>query len=189
APSDVRAWVQILARYRQPNHFRSTLEIAITLGPYVLCWSLAWVAYHFGFWWLSLLITVPTAGFLVRLFMIQHDCGHGSFFRHRLANDWLGRAIGVLTLTPYDFWRRDHAIHHATSGNLERRGIGDINTLTVGEYTAMSTWRRLRYRLYRHPLVMFGVGPAYLFILRHRVPMGQIRGGWRLWGGPLTTHA
>src|SRR6266568_2090597 len=106
-------------------------------------------------YWLCLLLAVPTAGFLVRLFMIQHDCGHGSFFRHRLANDWLGRAIGVLTLTPYDFWRRDHAIHHATSGNLERRGIGDINTLTVGEYTAMSTCGRLRYRPYRHPLVMF----------------------------------
>src|SRR5262249_56220455 len=84
------------------------------------------------------LLAVPAAGFLVRLFMIQHDCGHGAFFHHRLANDWVGRVIGVLTLTPYDFWRRTHAIHHASSGNLDRRGIGDIRTLTVQEYLALS---------------------------------------------------
>ena len=138
-----------------------------------------------GFWWLTLLLAVPAAGFLVRLFMIQHDCGHGAFFRHRLANDWIGRVLGVLTLTPYDFWRRTHAIHHATSGNLERRGIGDIDTLTVREYLALSRWGRLRYRLYRHPAVMFGVGPAYLFILQHRLPVGLMRGGWQPW---LSTH-
>ena len=100
----------------------------------MLLWVLMWASYYLGFWWLTLLLAVPAAGFLVRLFMIQHDCGHGAFFRHRLANDWIGRALGVLTLTPYDFWRRTHAIHHATSGNLERRGIGDIDTLTVREY-------------------------------------------------------
>src|SRR6266702_6062525 len=89
-----------------------------------------------------------------------------SFFRHRLANDWVGRVIGVVTLTPYDFWRRTHAIHHASSGNLDRRGIGDVDTLTVREFLALPRWRQLLYRLYRHPIVMFGVGPAYLFILR-----------------------
>ena len=109
--------------------------------------------------------------------MIQHDCGHGSFFRHRLANDWVGRVIGVLTLTPYDFWRHTHGIHHATSGNLDRRGIGDVDTLTVREYLALPRWRRLGYRLYRHPIVMFGVGPIYLFILRHRLPFGLMREG------------
>jgi omega-6 fatty acid desaturase (delta-12 desaturase) len=183
-----RAWAAILAAYRQPSHARSVAELAITAVPFAVLWFSMWASLAAGYW-LCLLLAVPTAGFLVRLFMIQHDCGHGSFFRHRPANDWLGRAIGVLTLTPYDFWRRDHAIHHATSGNLERRGIGDIETLTVGEYTAMSTWRRLRYRLYRHPLVMFGVGPAYLFILRHRLPAGQIRGGWRPWFSTMTTNA
>src|SRR4029453_7580205 len=99
---------------------------------------------------------VPAAGCLVRPFMIQHDCGHGAFFSHRLSNDWVGRAIGVLTLTPYDYWRYTHALHHAGSGHLGRRGWGDVDTLTVREYLARSPWDRWRYRLYRHPLVLFG---------------------------------
>ena len=101
---------------------------------------------------------VPAAGFMVRLFVIQHDCGHGSLFRSRWANDLTGRIIGVFTLTPYDYWRRTHAAHHAGSGNLDRRGIGDITTLTVREYLGLSRLRRFAYRLYRHPLVLFGVG-------------------------------
>jgi omega-6 fatty acid desaturase (delta-12 desaturase) len=120
--------------------------------------------------------------------MIQHDCGHGAFFRHRLANDWVGRVIGVLTMTPYDFWRQAHALHHATSGNLDRRGIGDIDTLTVREYLARSKWGRLQYRLYRHPAVMFGLGPAYLFLLRHRLPFGLMRGGWAPWLSTMLTN-
>ncbi|MET0193419.1 MAG: fatty acid desaturase, partial [Hyphomicrobiaceae bacterium] len=160
-----RDWVKVLAGYREPSHVRSTLEIAITVGAYAALWVLSWLALGFGYW-LSLIMAVPAAGFLVRLFMIQHDCGHGSFFRRRVANDWVGRVLGALTLTPYDHWRRSHAIHHASSGNLEQRGIGDITTLTVREYLALSRWRRLGYRLYRNPIVMFVVGPAYLFILQ-----------------------
>jgi omega-6 fatty acid desaturase (delta-12 desaturase) len=121
--------------------------------------------------------------------MIQHDCGHRSFFPNRFANDWVGRVIGVLTLTPYDFWRRAHALHHASSGNLDRRGIGDIDTLTVNEFLALPLWRRLRYRLYRHPLVMFGLGPAYLFVLRHRLPAGMMRSGWKPWLTIMATNA
>ena len=185
---DARGWTQILARYREPSHARSLFEIAVTLVPLAGLWVLAWTAIHFGYWWLSLLLAVPAAGFLVRLFMIQHDCGHGAFFRHRLANDWVGRVIGVLTLTPYDFWRRTHAAHHATSGNLDRRGVGDIDTLTVREYQARSLIGRLSYRLYRHPIVMFGIGPAYLFVVQHRLPVGLMRAGWQPWVSAMATN-
>ena len=187
ALTDLRALTQSLARYRQPSLGRSIVEILITVGPFVVLWLLACLSLRIGYGF-YLLLAVPAAGFLVRLFMIQHDCGHGSFFRHRLVNDWVGRVIGVLTLTPYDFWRRAHCIHHATSGNLDHRGIGDIDTLTVREYMTLSRWRRLGYRLYRHPLVMFGVGPIYLFVLRHRLPFGLTREGLRPWISTMGTN-
>jgi omega-6 fatty acid desaturase (delta-12 desaturase) len=183
-----REWLPILNRYRAPNHLRSLIEIVITVGPFVLLWITMWASLRWSYL-LSLALAVPAAGFLVRLFMIQHDCGHGSFFRRRLANDWTGRAISVLTLTPYDHWRRSHAVHHASSGNLERRGIGDIATLTVSEYLALSRWRRIAYRLYRHPFVMFGLGPAYLFIVQHRFPAGETLTRWRSWLSPMATNA
>jgi omega-6 fatty acid desaturase (delta-12 desaturase) len=181
-------WARRLAPYRQPSRARAIVELVITAGPLVLLWIAMWAALYFGYW-IGLLLIVPAAGVLVRMFMIQHDCGHGSFFRHRLANDWVGRAIGVLTLTPYDFWRRTHAAHHAHSGNLDRRGMGDIDTLTVREYLALSRLGRLRYRAYRHPFVMFGLGPAYLFLLQHRLPVGMMRGGWAPWLSTMGTNA
>jgi len=183
-----RRSIRALARYREPRHCRSIFEIAVTLVPFAALWALAWAAVHFGYWELSFLLGIPAAGFLVRLFMIQHDCGHGSFFRYRLANDWVGRFLGVLTLTPYDDWRRAHAIHHANSGHLDRRGIGDIDTLTVREFQALRFWGRVRYRLYRHPLVMFGLGAAYQFILRHRLPIDLRRGGWQAWVSAMATN-
>ena len=173
-------WQSILRSYRDANHARSMIELLITAVPFLLLWALMWMSLSWSYW-LSFLIAVPTAGFLVRLFMIQHDCGHGAFFRNRRANDWVGRGLGVLTLTPYDHWRESHAVHHATSGNLDHRGIGDIDTLTVREYFELSRWRRLRYRLYRNPLVMFGIGPAYLFLLKNRLPLGGRRAGWQAW--------
>ena len=184
---DPRALASMLARYRQPSSARSVFELLITAAAFVLVWVAIWAALHNGYW-ICLLLVVPCAGFLVRLFMIQHDCGHGSFFRNRLANDWVGRIIGVLTLTPYDFWRLSHAQHHASSGNLDHRGIGDIDTLTVREYLALSRRGQLLYRLYRHPLVMFGIGPAYLFLLRQRLPVGMMRSGWRPWLSTMATN-
>lgn len=186
---DAPAWKQILSRYRSPSRVRGVLELAVTATPMAALWAAAWFAYSLGYWWASLLIAIPTAGFLVRLFMIQHDCGHGAFFPSQTANDWVGRVLGVLTLTPYDLWRRSHAIHHATSGNLDRRGVGDIETLTVRQYLARSHWGRLQYRLYRHPLVMFGLGPAFLFLLHHRLPIGFERDGWRPWISTQATNA
>ena len=120
--------------------------------------------------------------------MIQHDCGHGTLFRQRWLNDWVGRVIGALTLTPYSHWRHSHNVHHAGSGNLERRGIGDINTLTVSEYSQCTRWQRLAYRLYRNPAVMFGIGPAYLFLIQHRLPVGAMAAGWRPWLSTMGTN-
>jgi acyl-lipid omega-6 desaturase (Delta-12 desaturase) len=121
-------------------------------------------------YWATLLLALPAAGLLVRAFIIQHDCGHGSFFASRTLNDLVGRAMSVLTLTPYGLWRREHALHHATSGNLDRRGAGDINTMTVAEYLSLSKIGRFYYRLYRHPLFLFGLGvPAY-FVILQRLP-------------------
>jgi len=175
------AWSKTLAPYREAKTGRSIFEILVTIVPLLAIWALAWALHARGWWWAALLLTIPAAGFLVRLFMIQHDCGHGSFFGPRQANDWVGRAIGVFTLTPYEYWRQTHAIHHATSGNLDRRGLGAIETLTVDEYAALSPRRRLGYRLYRHPLVMFGLGPAFVFFIMQRLPIGMMRQGWRPW--------
>jgi omega-6 fatty acid desaturase (delta-12 desaturase) len=183
-----RDWQPVLNRYRAPSHMRSAVELLVTAVPFILLWIGAWACLNWSYWF-SLALAVPAASFLVRLFMIQHDCGHGAFFRQRQANDWTGRIIGVLTLTPYDDWRRSHAVHHAGAGNLDRRGIGDVTTLTVGEYLAATRLRRLAYRLYRHPLVMFGLGPAFLFLIQQRYPAGTARKCWRSWLSPMATNA
>lgn len=183
-----RRWARILADYSTPNRARSIVELVITVLPLIMLWAAAWFMLSLGYIWAALPIAALAAGFLVRLFMIQHDCGHGTFFAGRPANDWVGRFIGVLTLTPYDCWRRAHAVHHATTGNLDRRGTGDLDTLTVREYRARSKWGRLKYRLYRHPLIMFVVGPAYLFLLQHRLPVGLMRIGWRPWASTMITN-
>lgn len=182
-----RAWLKILARYKKPDRLRSSFELAVTVIPFAVLWTLSWAALHYGHWW-GLLLTIPAAGFLVRLFMIQHDCGHGSFFAHRHTDDWIGRAIGVLTLTPYDYWRRAHAAHHASAGNLDERGVGDITTLTVAEYKALSWWGRFGYRLYRHPGVMFGIGPVWLFLFQQRLPFGMMRSGALPWVSTMATN-
>ena len=185
---DLKTLSRALAGYRQPNPSRALFELAVTLVPLVALWALMWLSLDVGYW-LTLLLAIPAGGLVVRLFMIQHDCGHGTFFGHSRANDWLGRVLGVFTLTPYDYWKRNHAIHHATSGNLDRRGIGDIETLTVAEYQARSRMGRFLYRRYRSAIVMFGFGPAYLFLLQHRLPFYQMRAGWRPWLSAMATNA
>lgn len=166
-----REWVKVLANYREPNEARSIFELAISAAPFVLLWGLAWWSLSISYW-LAFAISVLNAAFLLRLFAIQHDCGHGAFFKQRAVSDWVGRVLGVLTLTPYDVWRRTHSIHHNSAGNLGKRGIGDIQTLTVAEYNDLTGAQRFWYRVYRHPVTLFGFAPGYLFLLQNRLPFG-----------------
>lgn len=181
-----RDWVKVLANYREPSTLRSSFELGVTVGPYFILWVLAWMSLSVSYW-LTFAISICNAAFLLRLFVIQHDCGHGSFFNNRTVSDWLGRVIGVLTLTPYDVWRRSHSLHHSASGDLERRGMGDVHTLTVAEYYALTPVNRLMYRLYRHPIILFGLGPGYLFFLQNRLPLGHT--GLRYWVSAMSTNA
>ena len=189
AARSARDWAQALGPYRKADGARAIVELLVTFAPFAALWTAMVLASRHGVFWLSFALAPIAAGLLVRLFMIQHDCGHGSFLPSKLANDWVGRALGVLTMTPYDLWRRSHAVHHATSGNLDRRGIGDIDTLTVGEYVSRSWRGRLAYRLYRHPLVMFGLGPSYLFLIENRLPFGFMRKGAMPWLSTMSTNA
>ena len=185
---DPASLARSLVLYREPIVARSVTEIAVSAVPLIALWATMWASLYFVGFWLTLLLAVPAAGFLVRLFMIQHDCGHDAFFRRRATNDWVGRVLGVLTLTPYDYWRRRHAPHHATSGSLDGRGVGDVGTLTVGEYLERGRWGRFGYWLSRHPAVLFGLAPSYLFFLQQRLPIGLMRAGWRPWVSTMATN-
>ncbi|PWE32525.1 fatty acid desaturase [Maritimibacter sp. 55A14] len=186
--SNAKDWVKVLARYREPNHLRSAFELAVSLVPFLILWALAWWSISVSYW-LAMGLSVVNGAFLVRIFAIQHDCGHAAFFRNRQVSDWIGRALGVLTLTPYDVWRRAHAQHHSSAGNLDKRGMGDIATLTVEEYRSRSRFGRLKYRLYRHPLTLFVLGPCIQFLFVHRLPMGLMDAGWRYWVSAMGTNA
>lgn len=176
-----------LAKYRVPDSRRGAIELAITIVPLIVIWLVMQRTLDTNYA-LTLALALPAAGFLLRLFLIQHDCGHGAFFRSRRANDYVGKCIGVLTLTPYGFWRRAHAMHHAGTGNLDRRGLGDVDTLTVAEFSGLPRSAKLRYWLYRHPVTVFGLGPAYLFLFRHRLPLGLARHGWGPWVSTMGTN-
>lgn len=186
-PVTAQAWVQILAKYRQPNNLRAMFEIGVTLGPFIAIWAMAWWALQYSAS-AALALAALNGFFLVRLFIIQHDCGHGSYFAGAAQNKWTGRALGVLTMTPYDIWRKSHSIHHSDSGNLDRRGMGDISTLTVSEYYELDWLGRLLYRAYRHPIVLFAIGPAVLFILQQRLPLGYMTSGSKYWLSAMGTN-
>lgn len=182
-----RDWLRVLAKYREPIESRSVFEVVVTLVPLMAIWCAAWWALSISVF-LSLAFSVLGAMFLVRMFLIQHDCGHGAFFKNRSVNNWLGRFIGVLTLTPYDVWKHSHAIHHSGSGNLDKRGTGDIFTYTVEEYNNLSSFGKLRYRAYRHPITLFVIGPFYTFHLQQRLPVGFMKDGWRFWVSSMGTN-
>jgi omega-6 fatty acid desaturase (delta-12 desaturase) len=164
---DARRWREHLAPYAEPHSGRAALCLATSVVPYLV---LSVAIYELlGRSLLALLLGVPAAVFLVRSFIVFHDCTHGSFFASRRANAWLGRSIGLLLYSPFHRWRHDHAVHHATAGDLERRGVGDLHTLTVAEYEALEWRGRLGYRLMRNPLVMFGLGPIVAMVIGPRI--------------------
>ncbi len=178
APTDLPALNAVLAPYKEPDVRSSLWQLGSTAALFATTWLLMLLAQKNGYYPVTLLLAVPAAGLLMRLFIVQHDCGHGSFFKQSWANDLVGRAIGLITLTPYHYWRQTHALHHSTSGNLDRRGWGDINTLTLREYKALGESDRRNYRVYRSIPVLFFIGPVFHFLFYHRWP-GIVPKDWR----------
>ena len=181
-------WRAIISRYAGPDArlslWQATSTIFLLVAGLIFAYQLLGVAP-----WASALLVLPLAGLLVRTFIIMHDCAHGSFLPWPRVNDALGFITGVLTFTPFQQWRREHALHHASSGDLDRRGYGDVRTLTVAEYRARSRWGRIKYRLYRHPIVLFGIGPLHMIILqRFRAP-SLATGPKQLWNVWMTNAA
>jgi omega-6 fatty acid desaturase (delta-12 desaturase) len=168
-PVDPTVWKEIVKQYQQPSTWRAVWQIVNTLVPFALLWYLMYLSLSVS-WWLTLPLAILAGAFLVRIFIIFHDCGHGSFFKSRVANDVVGFITGVLTFTPFYQWRWDHAIHHATSGHLDKRGTGDLWTLTVQEYLESSRWRRFAYRLARNPIVLFVIAPLFVMLVKLRFP-------------------
>lgn len=168
-------WQRIVAQYQGADTRQSVWQIISSFGPYVALWVLMYLSLSYSYW-ITLGLAVLASGFLVRTFIIFHDCTHGSFFKSRRANDTLGILFGLLSFTPYYEWRHRHNLHHATTGNLDKRGWWDIDVLTVREYLELNKWERLRYRLYRNPLLMFGLGSTLFFLVIQRFPRGDAKG-------------
>ena len=169
APGGIPDWTEKVLKYQEPSLPRALWQLTNTLGLYALLWYLAYRSLAIS-WWLAVPPAILAGGVLVRVFIIFHDCGHGSFFRSKRANDAVGFVTGMLTFTPYYHWRWEHAIHHASAGNLDARGTGDVWTMTVQEYLEASRARRFAYRLARNPVVLFFIAPLFLFLVLQRFP-------------------
>jgi len=171
-PMDTGTWKKIVAEFEKPSAGRAVWQIVNTVVPYALLWCLMFFSLKVS-WWLTVPLAALAGMFLVRVFIIFHDCGHGSFFKSRRANSAAGFIAGVLTFTPYHHWRWEHAIHHASAGDLDKRGTGDVWTMTVQEYLESSRWKRFAYRLARNPVVLFVIAPLFLFVIRQRFPSAK----------------
>jgi len=167
-------WREAVARYERPSVRRGLLDLATSVVPYLVLTVAMYVSLHVSVW-ISLALAVPAAGFLMRTFIVFHDCAHGSFLPNRRANLWVGRFAGLLVFQPFANWRHNHAVHHGSSGDLDRRGTGDIETLTVDEYLARPWKSRLGYRLFRSPVVMFGIGPIWSLMIGPRLWSSRMR--------------
>src|SRR5690625_4670778 len=154
--------------YTYPNNRKSIFQMLNTILPLFICWFFAYLSFSYSIL-LTLVLSLIASGLVIRTFIIFHDCTHGSFFHNKKFNDLIGTLTGVLTLFPYEKWKREHAIHHASSSNLDKRGVGDIWVMTVEEYKESSKWQRLAYRLYRNPIILFGLGPLYLVLISGRI--------------------
>lgn len=165
-----QTWQKIVAKYKNPQRSKSIGQLLNTLIPYFLLWVVMVKTLNISFW-LMLPLSLIAAGLLVRIFIIFHDCGHGAFFKSRKANDFWGYVTGVLTFTPYQYWRHEHAVHHSHAGDLDERGWGDVWTMTVEEYIKASRWTRIKYRLARNPIILFIIGPTILFTIIQRLPL------------------
>jgi acyl-lipid omega-6 desaturase (Delta-12 desaturase) len=161
------SWIKVVTKYNRPDALKSWWQLSGNLFLYALAWFLMYESLSVS-WWITLGLSFPAAGLLVRLFIIYHDCGHGSFFKSEKLNDTVGFIIGILTFTPYLSWSHEHYIHHETAGNLDKRDVGDVWTMTVAEYQASSRWKKIVYRFYRHPVTMFGIGAFLVFVIVNR---------------------
>ena len=165
---NITAWKPLVAAFQKPHAGRASWQVFNSVGAYIAVWCLMALTLHVS-WFLTIPLAVLAGALLVRVFIIFHDCGHGSFFASRRANDLLGFMTGVLTFTPYAHWTRQHAIHHGSTGNLDRRGVGDVWTMTVREYRASPWWKRVAYRAARNPIVLLCIAPLFMFLIEHRV--------------------
>ena len=179
-PPETAGWKEIVRKYQTPSLRSAAGQIVNTIGSYLALWVILYFALQVSYW-LVVPLAILAGAFLVRTFIIFHDCTHGSFFASRKANDIVGFLTGVLTFTPYHHWRWEHSIHHASAGNLDRRGMGDVWTLTVQEYLEASRWKKFAYRLARNPFVLFAVAPLILFVVLNRIPARDAKRHERLW--------